>query len=283
MTDQKPPGAFSRIVNALSSGLSPPEPVIVFQGDSEHSRITVKDCGDLRTLYMGEGARESETSISLSNPLSAIFEYPGMMLLSLAVSPFNSEITMLGLGGGFIPRLFQAYLPQRKLTVAEVDPLVCEVASTYFSFSPGGNVTVEVADGAEHLISMPPDGTDQIWLDAFNGNYIPPHMATDGFLELCRSRLRPGGLLVQNLHQNRMDCYRAQLRRTMEIFGGPPLAFAGKRSANSVLISSRQDDEPWTPPGAKAVTRLAREFGPVGPYNLANESLKRVNNPEWAL
>ncbi|MDR1082186.1 MAG: fused MFS/spermidine synthase [Deltaproteobacteria bacterium] len=283
MTETKPPGAFNRFMNVLSSGFAPPEPVTVFRGESEFSRITVKDCGDLRTLYMGEDARESETSISLTNPLAAVFEYPGMMFLSLAISPLNSDITMLGLGGGFIPRLFQAYMPQRRLTVAEVDPLVFEVASTYFFFSPGGNVSVEIADGLEHVSSMPPGGADQIWLDAFNGNYIPAHMATDGFMELCRSRLRPGGLLVQNLHQTRMDCYRTQLRRTMEIFGGVPLVFAGRKSANAVVMSSRQDDVPWTPPGVKSVVRLAREFGPVGPYNLANESQKRVASPELVL
>ncbi|MDR1313483.1 MAG: fused MFS/spermidine synthase [Deltaproteobacteria bacterium] len=283
MTQQKQPGNFSRFIKAFSAGFSQPDPVVVFQGLSEHSRITVRDSGDLRTLYLGEGAHESETSISLTNPLSPIFEYPGMMLMGLAVSPYNSEITMIGLGGGFIPRLFQEFMPERSLTVAEVDPLVREVAETYFFFKPGGNVEVAISDGYEHVSSMPPDCADQIWLDAFNGNYIPEHMTTDGFLELCRSRLKQGGMLVQNLHRTRMDCYRKQLDRTTRIFGGIPLVFAGKKSANAVLISSRQDDEPWTPPGAKEVVRLAREFGPVGPYSLANESLKRVNHPEMVL
>jgi spermidine synthase len=207
-----------------------------------------------------------------------------MMLLSLAVSPFNSDITLIGLGGGFIPRLFQECLPQRRLTVAEVDPLVAEVASTYFFFTPGGNVTLAIADGLEHVASMLPDAADQIWLDAFTGNYIPPHMATDGFIELCRSRLKPGGMLVQNLHQTKMECYRMQLRRTMKIFGGDPLVLSGRKSANAVVMSARSDGEAWIPPGTKKTAALAREFGIMaGPYNLTLECMKRVANPTWGL
>ncbi|MDR1040630.1 MAG: fused MFS/spermidine synthase [Deltaproteobacteria bacterium] len=283
MSEPKSPGAFSRIVKAFSQGFSCPNPVTVFQAESEYSRVRVVDRDGVRTLYMGESLQESETSISLSNPLAAIFEYPGMMFMALAISPLNSEITMLGLGGGFIPRLFQEYLPEKRLAVAEVDPLVAEVATTYFFFEPGGNVEIVLRDGMDHVRDMPPDGADQIWLDAFNGSYIPSHMATDDFMELCLSRLKPGGLLVQNLHQTRMESYRAQLRRTVKIFGGTPLIFAGRKSANAVVMSSRQDDEPWIPPAAREVSRLARNFGQVGPYNMANEALKRVSNPDWGL
>jgi spermidine synthase len=203
-----------------------------------------------------------------------------MMLLALALTPVNTDIAMIGLGGGFIPRLFQEFLPDARLSVAEVDPLVAEVASTYFSFTPGGNVTLSIKDGMDHLISIPPEGVDQIWLDAFTGNYIPPHMATDGFMELCHSRLRQGGMLVQNLHQTRMECYRSQLRRTIKFFGGTPLVFAGKKSANAVVMTARTEEGGWIPPNPRAVTNMAREFGPkVGPYNLLTEAMKRVANP----
>ncbi|MDR2612441.1 MAG: fused MFS/spermidine synthase [Deltaproteobacteria bacterium] len=284
MAEDKSPGPFARIVRAFSQPFPPPAPVTVFEGDSGFSHITVRDCGDLRTLYLGADAQESETSISLSNPTAPIFEYPGMMLLALALSPLNREITMIGLGGGFIPRLFQEFLPDRRLTVSEVDPMVAEIAETYFFFSPGGNVELRIADGYEHLEGMPPESADQIWLDAFNGKYIPRHMATDEFISLCWSRLRPGGFLAQNLHQTRIEPYRMQLRRTMKIFGCTPLVFSGRRSANAVVMCPRRDEEEWIPPGLRAVTRLAREFGPaVGPYNLAEESLKRVNDPCWGL
>jgi spermidine synthase len=288
MTDAKRPGAFSRIVSSLSAGLAPDETVTVFEGDSDFCHIAVRDRGGLRTLYMGErgGERgdEPETSISIAAPTTPVFEYPGMMLTSLAISPLNRQITLIGLGGGFIPRLFQEFLPDRRLTVVEVDPMVAEIAGVYFFFTPGGNVEVAIADGLDHLASMPPDGADQIWLDAFNGNYIPPHMATDEFLETCRSRLKPGGLLLQNVHQTRMDSYRKQLRRTIKVFGGVPLVLAGRRSANAVFFSSRQDGEPWMPPGAKQIAALAKEFGPqVGPYDLSAEAFKRVSNPDWVL
>ncbi|MDR2340020.1 MAG: fused MFS/spermidine synthase, partial [Deltaproteobacteria bacterium] len=258
---RKPGGPIRHLLSSIGSCIMPPDPVVVFEGESKHNHITVLDSGDVRTMCFGPLAEESETSISVSNPLAPVFEYPGLMLMALALTERNKSILMLGLGGGFIPRLFQAYLPDHHLTVVEIDPLVGEIASTYFFFQPGKNVELVYADGADFIQKAMPGSFDQVWLDAFNGNYIPPNLATDEFLLSCMNTIHPGGILAQNLHQTRLANFRTQIKRTDRLFGNVPLIFNGVRCANSVCLSLNSPDA--FDPSVKELVSLAKKFGTV--------------------
>jgi spermidine synthase len=267
-------GPFRGILDSLGLYVAPPEPVVIFEGDSEFNHIVVKDSGDIRTLCMGPSAEESETAISLSDPHAGIFEYPGLMFMSLALSERNKHVLMLGLGGGFIPKLFQEYLPEQRLTVVEIDPLVGEVASVYFGFQPGKNVELVYADGGDFLASTEPESFDQIWLDAFNGNYIPPHLATEEFLKNCLDALVPCGILTQNLHQTRIRNFHTQVQRTKRLLGAVPLILNGERCSNSVCISLKSP-EPFDP-SVKELLDSARKFKTsIGPYNMLDEARKK--------
>ncbi|MDR2200393.1 MAG: fused MFS/spermidine synthase [Deltaproteobacteria bacterium] len=278
----KTAGVIRGLLNSIRAGFPRAGPEIIFEGDSEHNHITVLEHGDVRTMCFGPLAEESETSISLSNPLAPIFEYPGLMFMALVTGGRNREILMLGLGGGFIPRLFQEFLPEHNLTVVEIDPLVGEIASTYFYFQPGKNVELIYADGEEYLASLTPGRFDQIWLDAFNGNYIPPNLATDDFLQLCRNALPANGVLAQNLHQTRLASFRQQIRRTARFFGAVPLIFNGTRCANSVSLSYNIPET--YNPTVKELVNLVKNFQTsVGPYNLLEEAKKKEKNPGFYL
>jgi spermidine synthase len=185
-------------------------------------------------------------------------------------------VALIGLGGGFIPALFQAHLPGHEMTVVEVDILVAELARTYFGFTPGGNVRLATADGRDFLAGLPEGGLDHIWLDAFSGDYVPSRLSGLEFLSLCRSRLAPGGLLAQNLHQTQPRLFQNQLKTTEAAFGSF-LALDGQRCGNAIVISRRPGEGPdgagpglpWKP---GELVRAAKKFGPrVGPYDLAAE------------
>jgi spermidine synthase len=229
---------------------------------------------------MGPDCKEAETSISVRDPYAPIFEYPGMLLLSLALRPKGREIVMLGLGGGFVPRLCQKFLPDHFLTVVEIDPLVVELARTYFGFSEGGNVKVAIADGLDYLSKLPSNRLDFIWLDAFDGFYIPAHLSTENFLEVIRRVLRLNGLLTQNLHQNHAKRYREQLIKTVQVFDEPPLLLCGSRCSNSILVS---------PNGPKPIPRekdelikAVKSFGSkIGPYDLLKQIDKETPLPNF--
>lgn len=253
------------------------DPSIIYEGDSPHHHIIIRDEGDRRTMYFGPCGEEAETSINPGNPGEAVFEYPGMMLAALPLHPEGRRIAMLGLGGGFIPGLFRAHLPQYELTVVEVDHLVAELAQIYFSFVPEGNVKLVIDDGRKFIESREEGSLDQIWLDAFSGNYVPPQLSGLEFLDLCRSRLAPGGLLVQNLHQSRPNTFQNQLKTTQAAFGSF-LAFDGRRCGNAVVIA-RMPGGPAAPAWKKSdLAAAAKKFGPrLGPYDLAAE-MRKIKN-----
>ncbi|MGL4209442.1 MAG: spermidine synthase, partial [Candidatus Adiutrix sp.] len=234
---------------------------IIFEGDSDLHHITIVEENGCRTMYFGQSAEEAETSINIQNPDLPIFEYPGMMLASLPLLPQGHRIAMLGLGGGYLPNVFQKYLPQHQLTVVEVDHLVAELAQIYFGFSPSPAVKLVVDDGRKFLEAQPENSFDQIWLDAFSGNYVPHHLSGCDFLTLCLKRLSPGGLLVQNLHQSRPETFSRQLRHTYKVFNRT-MGLDGQRCGNAIIIAQEaKDDGPHNFGSERQLVKAAKEFG----------------------
>jgi spermidine synthase len=252
---------------------------VLFEGDSPHHHVIVSEHKGVRTMHLGPDGAEAETSIRVSDPEAPVFENPGMMLLALALAP-SERILMLGLGGGYLPTLFQRRLAGHRLTVVEVDPLVAELAGTWFGFQPGGAVELIVKDGLEHVSGAPDGAYDQIWLDAFGGDYIPPHLADADFLRICRLKIAPDGLLVQNLHQTSSRYYH-QLRQTLEVFEAEPLLLSGARSANTVAMSLTSGGSLADKP--QALLAAVKAFGgQVGPYDLVDELRKVFHEPRLA-
>jgi len=272
---------LSRILKTLAAGfknLIPgpgDRPALVFEGDSPFHHIVIRDEGPHRTMYFsGPEGEEAETAIDLGDPGRSVFEYPGLMLTALALAP-GRRIALLGLGGGYLPGLFARFLPERELTVVEVDPLVAELAATYFGFKPGPKVRLVLADGRDFLSGQEPAAFDQIWLDAFSGDYVPSGLSGLAFLELCRDRLAPGGILAQNLHQSRPAAFQNQLKTTEAAFGSF-LALGGRRCGNAVVLAQRPK-EPGEQPAWKPAELLAavKKFGPrLGPFDLTMEIRK---------
>jgi len=269
------------ILKTLATGLKSLIPggeerqITVFEGESPFHHIVIRDEGPYRTMYfIGPDGEEAETAINRQDPGQVVFEYPGLMLTALALAR-GQRILLLGLGGGYLPGLFARLLPERELTVVEVDPLVAELAGTYFGFEPGPNTRLVLADGRDFLAGQPPAAFDQIWLDAFSGDYVPPPLSGLAFLELCRDRLTPGGLLAQNLHQGRTSVFQNQLKTTQAAFG-TFLALSGRRCGNAVVLARRPEQPDgqtdWRP---AEILAAVKKFGPrLGPYDLAEEIRK---------
>lgn len=260
-------------LNKLIQKIKEEDESVIFEGDSQYHHITIREEGGRRTLYFGEAGDEAESAINIARPNKAVFEYPGMMLASLPVNPAAKRVLMLGLGGGFLPGLFARHLPQYQLTVVELDIMVLELAQTYFGFVPGPTVEVKIADGRDFIEEAAPASFDQIWLDAFSGDYVPPRLSGLAFLNLCKSRLTDGGLLVQNLHQSRPTHFQRQLKTTQAAFGDF-IALEGRFCGNAIITAQTPAfTQKWSP---ATLTKAAKKFSVprIGPYDLADEMKK---------
>ena len=160
----------------------------LYEGDSIYHHITIRQEGGERCMIFGRQRDLRQTCIDLAKPDASIFEYTSMMFAGFLFRPDAKKVCLIGLGGGYIPTVFRMHLPQVRLRTVEVDPLVEKLAKQYFRFAIPSGQTLSIDDGRQFL-KKGSDRYDQIWLDAFNSDYIPAHMTTKEFLQLVRSRL----------------------------------------------------------------------------------------------
>ncbi len=231
----------------------------LYEGDSIYHHITVRQESTERCMIFGRKRDLRQTCIDLRKPDTSIFEYTSMMFAGFLFRPDAKDVCLIGLGGGYIPTVFRMHLPQVRLRTVEVDPLVEKLAGQYFSFSVPEGQSLDIDDGRQFL-KRSGERYDQIWLDAFNSDYIPAHMTTKEFLTLAKSRLTEGGIVIQNLFWgNRL--YDAQIATFRTVFARV-FVFEGTRSGSCIIVAS---DRPAVEPAGlrKQAERLGGRIGRI--------------------
>lgn len=239
----------------------------LYEGDSIYHHITIRQEGGERCMIFGRQRDLRQTCIDLAKPDASFFEYTSMMFAGFLFQPDAKKVCLIGLGGGYIPTVFRMHLPQVRLHTVEVDPLVEKLAKQYFRFTLPAGQTLSIDDGRQFL-KKGSDRYDQIWLDAFNSDYIPAHMTTKEFLQLVRSRLNEGGIVIQNLFGDN-KLYDAQIATFQTVFARV-FVFGGQKSGSCIIVAS---DRPAFEPAA--LRRQAEKAGgKIGRIDLIAEAGK---------
>ena len=240
---------------------------VLYEGDSIYHHITIRQGDGRRCMVFGRQRDLRQTCIELARPDVSVFEYTAMMFAGSLFRPDAGRVCLIGLGGGYIPTVFRMHLPKVRLQTVEVDPHVESLARKYFAFGVPAGQALAIEDGRQFLKKRG-DRYDQIWLDAFNSDYVPAHMTTREFLQLARSRLNEGGIVIQNLFcDNRF--YDAQVATFQAVFRKVFL-FEGQTSKSCVIVAS---DRPACEPGE--LRKQARKWGgKIGRIDLIAETNK---------
>jgi spermidine synthase len=239
----------------------------LYEGDSIYHHITIRQDGGERCMIFGRQRDLRQTCVNLARPDDSIFEYTAMMFAGFLFRPDAKKVCLIGLGGGYIPTVFRMHLPQVRLQTVEVDPHVEKLAKEYFSFTVPAGQTLAIDDGRQYL-KKSRDRYDQIWLDAFNSDYIPAHMTTKEFLKLVKSRLNDGGIVVQNLFGGN-NLYDAQIATFQSVFA-KVFVFEGQRSGSCIIVAS---DRPACEPAG--LRKQAEKWGgKIGRIDLVAETGK---------
>ena len=262
---------------AVTLFIFPPAPLgaemqVLYEGDSIYNHIQVKQDGQERCMLFGRYSDHRQTCLSLAKPDVSVFEYTGMMFVGFLFHPGAKNVALIGLGGGYVPMVFAMHLPTVHLDSVEIDPLVCTLAKKYFSLKETSQQTVTVADGRQYL-KKTKRRYDQIWIDAFNSDYIPIHLTTREFLQLAKSRLTRNGIIVQNAH-NSNKLFDAQVATFRSVFS-QVFIFNGRHSGNSIIVAS--DSPPFVP---ARFEQLLKSRKMIGEINLAEEAEKYVSAPD---
>jgi spermidine synthase len=200
----------------------------LFAGESPYTSIRVFDTDHgYRVMTFG---RYWQTVIDPKNPELLFYAYSRTALASLTMrSETPRELLLVGLGGGSMANYLERKLKSARIDIAEIDPMVVQLAEKHFSFKPG-SFGVYKQDGRQYLRKNQKK-YDLIILDAYKGDEVPFHLTTQEFLELVKSRLSPDGLLAMHLWEPRINRYfESQLATVHQVFPQSYLFFAGDGS-----------------------------------------------------
>jgi spermidine synthase len=172
-----------------------PDLRLVYAKDTRYHRLSVVEDADTRYLRFDSSL---QSAMYLDNPYETRFRYTDFFDLGLAYNPGARDVLFVGLGAGSAEKRMWRDFPALQIEVVEIDPVVVDVAHRYFDVPEDDpRLHISVGDGRRFLA-----GDERRWdvivIDAFFADAIPFHLVTREFLELARSRLAPGGVIVTN-------------------------------------------------------------------------------------
>lgn len=251
---------------------------VIFQKDSPYSRVTVVEEGTVRVMrFARKGVNTEESRLDVRQPLLQLNEYTAMMFTALLFDPQPRDVLVIGLGGGVVPQTLHHYYPNTAIEVIEIDPVVVEAAQKCFLFRPDTRLRAITQDGRVYVKRCTRQ-YDTIFLDAFQGRTIPFHLKTREFFRELSRIVKPGGVVVSNLHRG-PKLYSSE-RQTYRASFGENYGFAGVASGNLILVSTYGSGPPL--PRAALVQRAQRlqaEHGFV--FDLPLQTRKLQNVQDW--
>ena len=168
---------------------------VVFRRDTRYHALAVVEDDGSRYLRFDNSF---QSAMYLKRPFATRFAYTDYFNLGLAYNPGARDVLFVGLGGGSAPKRMWRDFPHLRLQAVELDPVVVDVAYRYFGLPRSPRLRVETEDGRRYL-ARTQRRWDVVALDAFYADSVPFHLTTREFLELLRSRLAPGGVVVANV------------------------------------------------------------------------------------
>ena len=163
--------------------------------ETRYHRMVVADDQEARYLRFDSSF---QSAMWLDEPFRTRFRYTDYLDLGLAYNPGAEDVLFIGLGGGSAPKRFWRDFPALQLQVVELDPDVVDAAYKWFALPRDPRLQVDTSDGRQWLRDHR-ERWDVIVIDAFYADAIPFQLTTHEFLELVRTRLEPGGVVVVNI------------------------------------------------------------------------------------
>jgi spermidine synthase len=183
--------------------------------------------------------------------------------------PFR--VCILGNAAGTMAELLHLHNDATRFEIdaIEIDPAVTEAAREAMGLRSRPDTRIRHADGRTFLASRPEGTYDAIVLDAYARQVsIPAALATEEFFALCRSRLRPGGMLFVNLGALRPGGELVRvISNTVHAGFGNAVYRAPLLDTSNVLIIAARDRTPPPPPAGSQLL-IDASFGLHRPAGL---------------
>jgi spermidine synthase len=193
---------------------------ILFRADTQYHRITVTEGDGARHLRFD---RSHQSAIDLKDPFVSRIRYPDYMHLAVALNPNAKRVLVLGLGGGAITKRYWRDYPEMTVDSVEIDPVVVDVARTYFWLPEDDRSRVFVED-ARRYVQQTDETYDIVVVDAYYSDSLPFHLTTEEFLREVKTIMAPGGVLAYNVisaaEGSGSDLFRSMYRTAGGVWDG---------------------------------------------------------------
>jgi spermidine synthase len=248
-------GSLAYAINPTGIYLPPGAKLLEDVDTPYHHISVVDDASGVRQLRFD---RYTETAIDVAPPHRSRSAYTDYFHLALLPQPQVRRALFIGAGGGVGPRTFHAHDDQMEIEVIDIDAKVLELAQSHFYLEDSPQIQLTAADGRMYVRGAEAGAYDAIILDAFSiGGRIPFHLVTREFLELCRSRLAPGGVFVMNINSavtgENAAIFRSMYKTVAAVFPETTHAFALGRGygqpeySTNIILTAVNRDEPVSP------------------------------------
>jgi len=262
--------------------------------------IIVKRASEYVMTFGYNKALYTETVFDETDELALPVDYTRHMTLGMAyVEKPVERVLEIGTGGGRTAWYLHKLFPKAEITTVELDPEVVRLAKKYFRVSEEPGFKIVTADGRLAL-TQSTGAYNAILVDAYRGPFVPFHLLTKEFFEAAKSKLSPGGVMVQNVEPTTMvfdsaiatiksvfdnvDFYPSSGNVVIIAYNGPKLSreeLMKRASARQTECKCRYDfttlaKDRREPDGALKGQVLTDDFAPV-------ETLKAVekHNQKW--
>jgi spermidine synthase len=260
---------------ALPTGQIKPSPSgarVVYEAETAYQYARVTEAPDgTRRLELNEGL----ATHSLYRPGSFLTGdyWDDFLVAPRTVLPSPPRrIAILGNAAGTTARAYGHYFPRTAIDAVEIDGKLTEIGRRWFDMRAPRLRTF--AEDARPYLRRTHDRYDAIFVDAYRQPYIPFYLATHEFFDLCRARLRPGGVVVINVGhpsgEDRLErdltstlrtSFSSVLRDPVEPTNTLLIAAAAPASARTLAAQVRRVPGELRPLATAAAARIAAPLG----------------------
>ena len=197
----------------------------VYAVDGVYERVAVQD-----GYYHNRPARFLRQNTNLSsgifldadNPTDLAFIYSRYFSLYKIFTPNPRKVLVLGGGAYSVPNAYLTELPDATVDVAEIEPILPEIAEKYFGVERSARLRNYVMDGRQLLFDRE-EQYDVIFGDAYSSFLsVPFHLTTHEFFSLAKRRLNDDGVFIGNfigrLSEESPSFLLSEIRTFKEVF-----------------------------------------------------------------
>ena len=186
---------------ATGGGVIKADEELVYETESAYNYIQVLRWGPGVRLKLNEGYGVQSVYNPEGELSDGIWDY-FLIAPFFSPAPFDESqvrsLCLVGLAGGTVSKLYSRAYGPIPMDGVELDPAIIAVGQRYFAMNEP-NLNTVAQDGRAYLARLPAGQRyDVIAVDAYRPPYVPFHLATREFFELCRAHLSEQGVVAIN-------------------------------------------------------------------------------------